>query len=268
MHLQGVESGFAYCMVASRAGDPRGTRAARSERECCGDRADPPGDPRRAARPGRASRKTSSRASSRSAARRCARRCGCSRPRASSCRRPTAALRPRLPSADELDRPVPAARGARGLAARRRPRGSPTDELALLRESVERFDAPRRRRRPRARQGEPASSTTRSIAAAGRARLGRDGALGDPPAARLQGLRLVHAGPAAASRRTTTSSSRSRSSVRDAERAALVMQEHVYEARDLLVANSAAKPRLRDRAGDRGQRLDEARRSGRSPACG
>ena len=44
------------------------------------------------------------------------------------------------------------------------------------------------------------------------------------------------------SRRTTTGRSRTRSSVRDAERAELVMREHIFEARDLLVATSATQP--------------------------
>ena len=58
-------------------------------------------------------------------------------------------------------------------------------------------------------------------------------------------------------------------SVRDAERAELVMREHVFEARDLLVAHFRDPPGRRDRARRSGGREPPRRPagSGRSPAC-
>ena len=53
-------------------------------------------------------------------------------------------------------------------------------------------------------------------------------------------------------------------SVRDAERAELVMREHIFEARDLLVANVGDRPRgpLSEQAIDRSAAVEEARRVG------
>ena len=83
-----------------------------------------------------------------------------------------------------------------GYAARQAATRISGDELDLLRESCDRFDAHRRRRRPRARQGEPL--VPQRDPRCGRKRAAeRDGAPGDRAAARLQVVRLVLARPEA-----------------------------------------------------------------------